>query len=266
MNFIDYQNDVAAGFDFRDQRLHTAFKLTTELGTCHQGSQIQQENFLIPQLIGHITCCNTLSKALRDGSFTNTGFTDQTGIVLLTAVQNLNHPLRLHISADHLIQGTGLGSTGQIHAVGIQELMLIVFLSLRCFRFFLLFLFGGCLGGKVSKKLIHHGEGCSTAVRLFIVRFRLTGHAEHTAHLIRQGIQVFFRETHLLYHIVDLRNTQATGTAQAITLIHGNAVFHLCDEHNSDILLALGTQFRLHTHHYLSWGKSVCGRIPQTDK
>ena len=143
--------------------------------------------------------------------------------------------------------------------------MLFIFLTLgvflRLFRFFL-------LGRKISgvEKLIHHGESGSAAVRLIIIGLGFTGLAEHTAHFVTKGIQILLGEAHLLHHILNLRNTQTAGAAQTIAFIHGNAIFHLGDEHNSDILLTLGTQFRLHTHHYLSWGKSVCGRIPQTDK
>ena len=110
MNLIDHQNDVAAFLDLADETLHATFKLTAELGTGHQSRQVQQEDFLIPQLIGHITGGDPLGKALCNSSLTDTGFTDQARIILLPAVQDLDDTLRFHVAANDLIQLSVSGS------------------------------------------------------------------------------------------------------------------------------------------------------------
>ena len=45
--------------------------------------------------------------------------TDEAGVILLAAIQNLDHTLGFHITADDLIQLAGFCATGQIHAVRI---------------------------------------------------------------------------------------------------------------------------------------------------
>ena len=103
MNLIHHQNDVAAFLNLGNQAFHPAFKLSPELGSSHQRRQIQQEHFLIPQLVGDISGGNPLGKPLGNGGFAHARLAHQTGVVLLAAVQNLNHPLGFYISADDLV-------------------------------------------------------------------------------------------------------------------------------------------------------------------
>ena len=130
MNLIDDQNDIAAFLYLADKALHSAFELAAELGTGNQCRQIQQEYFLILQFIRDISFRNPLCQAFRDSRLTDTGLTNQAGIILLPTVEDLDHPFRFHISTDHLIQLSLPGTGGQIHTVGIQELMLLILLFL----------------------------------------------------------------------------------------------------------------------------------------
>ena len=43
--------------------------------------------------------------------------------------------------------------------------------------------------------------------------------AEHVAHFVGEHIQIFFGNTHLAYGLVNLGNSQTTGTAQAVAFI-----------------------------------------------
>ena len=102
-----------------------------------------------------------------------------------------------------------------------------------------------------TKHLVEQRECCGLTFHLIIllVPFDLSKHA---AHLIGQIVQVFLRETHLLYCSINLRNPQTTGAFQAIAFIHSHTVLNLRNEDNGDIFLAFCTQFRLHTHHSIS--------------
>ena len=125
VDLVNNQNNVSALLDLTDQTLHAAFKLASKLGTCYQSSQIQKEDFLITQLVGNIAGCDPLSKTFCNSGFTDAGFTNQTGIVLLPAIQDLDNTLRLHIPTNDLIQLAFPRSAGQVHAVAVQELMLL---------------------------------------------------------------------------------------------------------------------------------------------
>ena len=123
VNFINDENDVALTADFFNEALHAAFKLTAKLGACHKGCKVQQENLLILQLNGNTALSDALGKPLGNGRFANARLTDETGIVLLAAIENLNDTLQLFLTADHGIELT-LGGTGcEVNAVVIQILM-----------------------------------------------------------------------------------------------------------------------------------------------
>ena len=214
MDLINDKNDIAAGLDLANQTLHTALKLTSELGACHKGGQIQQKHFLIAELIGHIPLCDPLGKPLSNGGLTNARLTNKARVILLSTVENLDNTLGLYISADDLIQLSLPGAAGKIHTIGIQEFVLIAtFFLLRRFRLFLrlLLLF---LRQIATKHLIQQWEGCSTAFSLILVLTALFVLTEHTAHFLAELLQFIFGNAHLLHHLVDLGHTKLTGAAQ----------------------------------------------------
>ena len=189
MNLVNDQDDIAAGLDLRDQPLHAAFKLTAELGACHQCRKVQQIDLLFPQLIGHIPRHNSLGQAFCNGCLANAGLAHQAGIVLMAAVQNLDDPFRLHVPADDLVQLALPGPGCQVHAIVIQKLMLALFFLFR------LLLLGlgilrllGRLRKSAAKKLIHQREGCGLAIHLVAFALAVVLLAEHTAHFIGDHI------------------------------------------------------------------------------
>ena len=90
MDLVDHQDDVTQLFDLVDEALHPLLKLAPELGPGHQRRQVKEIDLLIPQLEGHIPRNDPLGKALRDGGLAHAGLADETGVVLLAAVQDLN--------------------------------------------------------------------------------------------------------------------------------------------------------------------------------
>ena len=223
VDLVDDQNDVAALLDLADQALHAALELPPELGAGNQCRQIQQEHFLIPQLIGHIPGGDPLGKTLSNGSLTHTGLTDQARVILLAAVQNLDDPLGLHIPADDLIQLAFSGPTGQVHAVAIQEFMLLGLLFLGFFPFRLLLgrmlrLLSGQIGA-AAEELVQQREGRGLAFGLIVIAILIVTLTEHAAHLISQQIQILLGHTHLLHGLVDLGDSQTPGAFQAVALI-----------------------------------------------
>ena len=250
MNLIHHQNDVSTFLDFGNQALHPAFKLAAELGSSHQSSQIQKKYFFIPKLIGNITGYNSLGQTFRNGGLANTRFSHQAGIVLLTAVQDLNDSLCLHIPPDHLIQLSGSGSSGEIHTIAVQKLMLFVAL---------LFLFLGSLLGRLllpgrltrnghiaaSKKLIHQRKSCRSSLRAVILFIGIIL-AKDTAHFIAEHIQIILGNAHLLHNLVNLRNAQSSGTLQAIPFVQRVPIINLGNKYHRYIFLALYAHFWLH--------------------
>ena len=93
MYLVNKQDNIAFCANFIDQSLHAAFKLSSELGTRDKSGHIQQIDFLIQQPEWYISRNNLLSNALCDRRFTDTGFTDQAGVILLAAGENLFDPV-----------------------------------------------------------------------------------------------------------------------------------------------------------------------------
>ena len=119
---------VAQLLDLFDQALHTAFKLASELGSCHKSCQIQQINFLILQLIGHALFRDALCKSLCDRCLTDTGITYETRVVLCSSGKYLDDPSDLLIPADNGIDLILPCKCGQILAEFIKDLVLAALL------------------------------------------------------------------------------------------------------------------------------------------
>ena len=139
MHLVNDENDVSAGFYLGNETFHTAFKLSAELRACDQRGQIEQINLLVAELKGDVACDNTLGKSFRDGCLADARLADQTGIVLLAAVQDLYDAFRLDLAPDDLIHCVGARFPRQTETVGVQKLMFFALglVRLRLFRFFL---------------------------------------------------------------------------------------------------------------------------------
>ena len=122
MDLVDEQDHVPSGLDLAQQALDPLLELAPELGACHKAGKIQQVDLLILQPGGHLSLCDPLGDALGDSGLAHTGFTDEAGVVLLTAAQDLDGAVDLAVAADDVIQPPLLGLPGQVLAVGVQKL------------------------------------------------------------------------------------------------------------------------------------------------
>ena len=118
MNFIDEENDAALGLrHFLQKFLQTFLKFTAVLGARDQARHIKRQHGLAAQRIRHFVVDDTLSQALDDGRLAHTGFTDQHGVILGAALQNLHRAANLIIAPDHGIQFSETGAFRQVHRV-----------------------------------------------------------------------------------------------------------------------------------------------------
>ena len=273
MDLVDHQDDIPLLSDLFNQALHPALKLSAELRPRHQRGQIQQENLLVLELIGHIPHGNPLGQALGDRRLADTGFADEAGVVLLPAVQNLDHAFEFFLSADHGVQLSGAGAGSQINAVVVQIFPLSVFrIGSRIGPGALRTGAGAparvavgripvcpgsaAVGPEGIEELSEEGEGRGLAV-FVILRSLLRVHPHelfHTAHgvhhLTGQIIQIFIGDPHLGQNVVHGFDVQFPGTFQAKAFTLRLISFNLCDKYNRRILSAAGADTCL--HRYLS--------------
>ena len=234
MYLVDDQNHVAQLADLLDEPLHAALELSTELGTGHQSRQIQQIDLLVPQLEGDLPGGDALGQSFGNGGLAHAGFTDEAGIVLLPAVQNLHHPLDLLLPADDGVQLALSGPAAEVDAVVIQIFVLLLALAGLLAGLPLRGLSLLCRGIVVAaEEPVQEGEGGGLSALLILVAVlvglrhvpQLLGAAEGLHHLAVEILQIVRGNAHALHHVLHLRQAQLGGTLQAEALVDRLSLF-----------------------------------------
>ena len=114
VQLVDEQDDVAGLLHLVDGVLDALLKLAPVLGTGHHAGQVQGQDPLVQQVLGHVGGHDALGQALGNGGFAHAGLTDQHGVVLGAAGQNLDDPGNLLFPADDRVQLAAAGGLGQI--------------------------------------------------------------------------------------------------------------------------------------------------------
>ena len=254
---VNDEDHIPGLADLLDQPLHSALELSPELGTRHQRRQIKKIDLLVPQLEGHLARRDALRQPLGDGGLAHARLTDQAGVVLLAAVQDLHHPLDLLLPADHGVQLALPGALAQVDAVVVQEFPLFLRLApggllSRSAAALGRLLLGRGIGIVVEQAVQERERGGLAAllvvlVPLVIHRVQLLCAAEGLHHLAVDVLQILRRDAHPLHHVLHLRQPQLGGALQAESLVdHLVFLVHPGDEHHSHVFLTFGTKSRLH--------------------
>ena len=127
---VDKEDNVAFCLYLVDKAFYSALKLTSELSSRNESSQVKEKYFLVGQLERYLPCCYLLSKTLCNGSFADAGFTDKAGIVFLPAAEYLNGAGDLFVSSDYPVKLAFLCTGGKVSAERVKELSFLVLASL----------------------------------------------------------------------------------------------------------------------------------------
>ena len=262
VHLVDDEDDVADAADLLDEPLHAALELTAELRARHERREVEQVDLLVAQLIRHIALGDALGKPLGDGRLADAGLADETGVVLLAAVEDLDDALQLLRPADHGVKLAVAGALREIDTVVREKLQLargtaalvgsggILPRLLRRLRV-------GRRGRVLVKEAVQKRERRGLAVVLVRVgvggvgvRVRVAAEhahaAEHLRHVAGEVVKVGIRDAELFHHLIDGLDVQLARAAQAQSLIVGLAVFDSCDKDHRYIFLAAGAECRLH--------------------
>ena len=128
MELIDEEDHIAGLPDLLQQLLNPLLKLTPVLGARHHAAEVQGQKALVQHLVGYVAHNDLPGQTLSDGGFAHTGLTDQAGVVLGAAGENLDHPLDLPVPADDRVQLAGPSVGGQVPGELLQGLVLAVIL------------------------------------------------------------------------------------------------------------------------------------------
>ena len=159
MHLVNDKDNIAQPLDLVDQTLHAAFKLPAELGACDKCRQVKQMDLLIAHFEGDSPFIDAYGQPFGHGGFADARFADQTGIVLLTAVEDLDHAVGLAVTSNNVVNAALRGLAGQVVAVIVQVFTLFILprgglgLAAAILLPVILLRQGGCGGGEAALRI-----------------------------------------------------------------------------------------------------------------
>ncbi len=121
MQFVDEQDDVAAGTDLLEHLLQALLEVTAVTGTGDQGAQVKRVELLVLERLGHLTLDDGLGQSLDHGGLAHAGFADQDRVVLGTPGEHLHQALDLLLPADDGVELLLAGGLGQVTAELVEH-------------------------------------------------------------------------------------------------------------------------------------------------
>ena len=123
MQLVDEEDHVAFALaNLLHHLLHALFEFAAVLRSRDQTGEVQGYDSLVLQQRGDVSAYDAQCEALGDGCLTNARLTDQTGIVLGTAAQDLHYALDLALPADHGVQTVVPRELGKVSAEFVEGL------------------------------------------------------------------------------------------------------------------------------------------------
>src|SRR5699024_6108081 len=114
MDLIHKQYDICSFLELSYQLYHTFLKLTSHACIGNKGSNIKNINFLVHQLGRYVTFNYFYSQTFCNGGFTNTWFTNENRIVLITPIQRFDNAFDFLITTNDGINFTTTCIIGKI--------------------------------------------------------------------------------------------------------------------------------------------------------
>ena len=122
VQLVDEHDDRAGGRrDLREHRLESLFELAAVLRAGDQRAEVERQDPLVAQRLGHIAGRHALGDAFDHGGLADAGLADQHGIVLRAPRQDLDRAADLVVTADHGIELALLRQLGEIAAVAVER-------------------------------------------------------------------------------------------------------------------------------------------------
>mmetsp|Transcript_13434 Transcript_13434/g.31042 ORF Transcript_13434/g.31042 Transcript_13434/m.31042 type:complete len:387 (-) Transcript_13434:79-1239(-) len=127
VHLVDENDDFSvAVLNFLQNGLETLFELSTHAGSGHQCRQVESNQFASLQSIGDVARNHALGDALGNRGLSDTGITNQDGVVLGTATQDLDGTADFIVTADDGIELAVFRFFGKVDTV-FQKGVVVVF-------------------------------------------------------------------------------------------------------------------------------------------
>ena len=84
--------------------LEAVFEFAAELGAGDHGAEVDRDQLLVLELVGHVAADDALGQAFDDGGLADAGFADQHRVVLGAAAEHLHDAADFVVAADHRVE------------------------------------------------------------------------------------------------------------------------------------------------------------------
>ncbi len=132
VKFVDEEQDILGLADFFHDGLDALFELSAVLGAGNHQGEVEGDDFLVAEKFGDIALDDFLGEAFDNGGFTYAGFTDENGVVLGAAAQDLDDALDFVFAADDRIEFALASEFGQVATKGFEGGSLDFLLAATC--------------------------------------------------------------------------------------------------------------------------------------
>ena len=132
VELVDEEDDRALGLlDLLEDGLQPVLELAAVLGAGDHGAEVERDDALVLQALGHVAHVDPAREALDDGGLADAGLADQDGVVLRAAREDLDDAADLLVAADDRVDLAAAGEVGQVARVALQGLVLVLGVGVR---------------------------------------------------------------------------------------------------------------------------------------
>ena len=124
VELVDEEDDLSVGLgDLVNDRLEALLELTAKLRPRHQRAEVELEDALVFEGIGHVAADHPLGEPLDDGRLSHARIADEDGVVLGASGEHLHDAADLLVTADDRVELVAAGETGEVAAVLVEHLV-----------------------------------------------------------------------------------------------------------------------------------------------
>ena len=127
VQLVDERDDLAVAVDdLLEDGLHAVFELTAVLGARDHRRDVERDEPLVPQALGHVALDDAPGQTFGDGRLAHAGLADEDRVVLGAARQHLDDAPDLLVAPDDGVELALAGVLGEVAPVLLEGLVLLL--------------------------------------------------------------------------------------------------------------------------------------------
>ena len=127
VELVEEEDDLALGvLDLGQDRFQPLLELAAEFRAGQQRADVEGDHAAVAEALGDVAVDDPLRQPLDDRRLPDPGVADQDRVVLRPPREDLDHAADLLVAADHRVELSGLGLTGQVAAEFLQRLGVVL--------------------------------------------------------------------------------------------------------------------------------------------